>query len=180
MVNPANQPCPIPEPHIMMPLPNHPPSRRGVINGAAGRRYLENPHVSVESQRKTNFGLPVHPLTNRVHGNPSFEGKKILITTKQPGNASNLHLAQTPRERRAYINSDTTIEGSLDTLFALLGRFKFAAIQHNSGHHYTSVASSRADRNSTRECLNWPTAAGIRKDCVPPPKHDPLKRLYHF
>lgn len=120
-----------------MPFPaNPPPSDRGVIYIAVGKKYLEESKVSAASVRTTNPGLPIYLLSDTAPEDTETWDRVIPITASLPGSAMKLHMDQAPWERCLFLDCDTLVVGSLEPVFALLDRFEFAAVQHSGGHHY--------------------------------------------
>lgn len=117
---------------------NHdpPPGTRGVVYVASGRKYLEEAGHSAASVRQTNPDLPIGLVTDDESVAPGRFDHVLRLKAPRQTSFDKLQMVRAPWERTLFLDTDTLVHARLDSVFALLDRFDFAAVQRSSGYHY--------------------------------------------
>ncbi len=107
----------------------------GFVYVATGDTYYEEAARSAASLRRHHPGRCICLLTDRVRGEPFWDD---LVVLAEPafGFRDKMTMLACPYERFVFLDTDTTVFGSLDELFVLLGRFDVCGVQLFEGQDY--------------------------------------------
>lgn len=107
----------------------------GFVYVATGDRYRREACASVASLRPHNPGMPVCLITDKV---PAEDVWDDVIVLEHPSFSfrDKLEMQRAPYDRCVYLDTDTTVFGSLSDLFAVLRAYDVCGVQIAEGHDY--------------------------------------------
>lgn len=114
---------------------NAPVHAHGFVYVATGERYVREAAASAATLRSHHRQARICLVTDQPRG-PVFWDDLVVLTQPSFGFRDKLEMQRAPYQRCVFLDTDTTVVGSMEALFTILERYDVCGVQLAEGQDY--------------------------------------------